>query len=174
MPTFLTSQQKDLVQDFENMLIKRSEKIAVAESTAGGLISAALLSFPGASNYYAGGGVVYTLNSRIEIAGVSPEEYKNYRGTTEEMLASLVNSMRQKIGADWCIGESGIAGPAGGRANHTKGRTVIGISGPINKTITIETETLDRETNMIEFTTESLIFLRDTIHESEDSYNIKT
>ena len=51
---------------------------------------------------------------------------------------------------------------------------LIGISGPINKTITIETETLDRETNMIEFTTESLIFLRDTIHESEDSYNIKT
>ena len=169
MSTFLTSQQKDLVQDIASMLIERSEKITVAESTAGGLISAALLSFPGASQYYAGGGVVYTLNSRIKIAGVSPEEYENYRGTTEELLASLVKSMRLKIGADWCIGESGIAGPAGGRSNHTKGRTVIGISGPINRTTTIETETLDREANMVEFTTESLIFLRDIINESNDS-----
>ena len=51
MSTFLTSQQKDLVQDIASMLIERSEKITVAESTAGGLISAALLSFPGASQY---------------------------------------------------------------------------------------------------------------------------
>tara|TARA_Y100001936_G_C16062021_1_gene664708 strand:+ start:409 stop:918 length:510 start_codon:yes stop_codon:yes gene_type:complete len=169
MPTFLTSKQKDMVAEIADMLVNRSEKIAVAESTSGGLISAALLSFPGASKYYAGGGVVYTLTSRVEIAGVSPEEYANYRGTTEELLASLVKSMREKIGADWCIGESGIAGPAGGRNNHTKGRTVIGVSGPISRTTTIETDTLDRETNMIEFTTESLVFLRDAIKESNVS-----
>ena len=168
MSTFLSSQQREIVEEIANMLINRSEKIAVAESTAGGLISAALLSFPGASRYYAGGGVVYTLNSRIQIAGVSPEEYENYRGTTEEMLATLVKSMRQKIGADWCIGESGIAGPAGGRSKHTKGRTVIGVSGPINRTTTIETETLDRETNMIEFATASLLFLNDSIKESNN------
>jgi len=166
MSTFLSSQQREIVEEIANMLINRSEKIAVAESTTGGLISAALLSLSGASRYYAGGGVVYTLNSRIEIAGVSPEEYENYRGTTEEMLATLVKSMRQKIGADWCIGESGIAGPAGGRANHTNGRTVIGVSGPISRTTTIETETLDRVTNMIEFTTASLLFLKDAIKES--------
>ena len=95
MSTFLSSQQREIVEEIANMLINRSEKIAVAESTAGGLISAALLSFPGASRYYAGGGVVYTLNSRIQIAGVSPEEYENYRGTTEEMLATLVKSISE-------------------------------------------------------------------------------
>ena len=114
MSTFLNAEQERLAAEIASLLTERGETIAVAEATAGGLVSAALLSVAGASRYYAGGGVVYTLNSRTALAGVPAEQYANYQGTTTDMLASLAESMRQRLGATWCIAESGLAGPTGG------------------------------------------------------------
>lgn len=98
---FLNDEQKQLALDIGTRLIQRGESVAVAESSAGGLISAALLSVPGASRYYAGGGVVYTLASRTALAGVSAQQYANYRGTTPQMLTTLAESMRSRLGATW-------------------------------------------------------------------------
>ena len=166
MPTFLTDEQTALTEEIAELLIARAEKVAVAESSAGGLISAALLSVPGASRYYSGGGVVYTLASRTQLAGVSPEAYANYRGTTPEMLADLLESMRERLGSDWCVGESGLAGPTGGRSGAPVGRVTIGVAGPIARTDRIETGLTDRAENMVEFTTHALRLLRDAIVEA--------
>ena len=52
---------------------ERHETIAVAESSCGGLISASLLSIPGASSYYVGGTVTYTrLANQAFLAGARP------------------------------------------------------------------------------------------------------
>jgi PncC family amidohydrolase len=163
MTSFLTIEQRELAQEVGSLLADRGQTIAVAEATAGGLISAALLSVPGASRYYAGGAVVYTRNSRIMLAGVPPEEMANYRGTTAEMIVGLADSMRQRLGATWCVAESGVAGPTGSRP----GRTVIGIAGPVSRTETFETGLVEREANMMEFTTRSLRSLRDALREAE-------
>ncbi len=53
-----------LARDIGGQLKSRKETIAIAESSSGGLISAALLSIPGASSYYLGGGVIYTREAR--------------------------------------------------------------------------------------------------------------
>ena len=53
-------QLMSLAAEVGEALKARGEKVAVAESSSGGLISAALLSVPGASAYYLGGAVVYT------------------------------------------------------------------------------------------------------------------
>ena len=166
MSTFLNSEQEQLAAEIASLLTERGETVAVAEATAGGLVSAALLSVAGASRYYAGGGVVYTLNSRTALAGVPAEQYANYRGTTAEMLASLAESMRERLGATWCIAESGLAGPTGGRSGAPAGRTTIGVAGPVARTTVIETGIADREANMVEFTTLALRFLRDAIVEA--------
>ena len=166
MSTFLNAEQEELAAEIASLLTERGETVAVAEATAGGLVSAALLSVAGASRYYAGGGVVYTLNSRTALAGVPAEQYANYRGTTPEMLASLAESMRQRVSATWCIAESGLAGPTGGRSGAPPGRTTIGVAGPVARTEVIETGISDREANMVEFTTHTLRFLRDAIQEA--------
>lgn len=166
MSTFLTAEQQALANDIGTRLIERGETVAVAEGTTGGLVSAALLSVAGASRYYAGGGVVYTLNSRIALAGVSPEAYANYRGTTPDMIATLAEAMRQRLGATWCIAESGLAGPTGGRSGAPAGRTTLGVAGPVALTAVNETGLADRETNMVEFTTLALRFLRDAIQKA--------
>jgi nicotinamide-nucleotide amidase len=134
---FLNDEQKSLALDIATRLIERGQTVAVAEATAGGLISAALLSVAGASRYYA--------------------------GTTPEMLASLAESMRQRLGATWCLAESGLAGPTGGRFGAPVGRTTISVAGPVVRTEVMETGLADREDNMVEFTTRGLRFLSEAI-----------
>ncbi len=165
--SFLTPAQSALADEIATLLTTRGEKVAVAESSAGGLISAALLAVPGASRYYAGGGVVYTLASRTQLAGSDPALYKNYRGTTPEMLASLAESMRDRLGANWCIAESGLAGPTGSsRSSAPVGRTALAVAGPVARTELQETGLDDRADNMVEFTTRALQFLKDAIAEA--------
>jgi PncC family amidohydrolase len=163
---FLNEEQRRLAGEIAERLTARGETVAVAEATAGGLVSAALLSVAGASRYYRGGAVVYTLDSRTALAGVAAEQYANYRGTTPEMLATLAESMRQRLDATWCIAESGQAGPTGGRFGHSPGHATISVAGPLTRTEEIETGLADREANMVEFATRALALLDDAIGEA--------
>ena len=166
MSTFLSNEQEALAGEIASLLTQRGETVSVAEGTSGGLISAALLSVPGASRYYAGGGVVYTLNSRVQLAGVPAETLANYQGTTPEMVATLAGSMRERLGSTWCVGEAGLAGPTGGRSGQPPGVTRIAIAGPVSRVQVFETASADREANMVTFTTHALTLLRDAIREA--------
>jgi PncC family amidohydrolase len=129
-------------------------------------VSAALLSIAGASRYFAGGGVVYTLNSRVQLAGVDPRTLENYQGTTPEMVLDLATKMRDRLGSTWCIAESGLAGPTGGRSGAAPGVTRIGIAGPVSRVEVYETGSADREANMVDFTTLALRLFRDVLAEA--------
>jgi len=109
--SFLTEEQRELAEEIASLLIERGQTVSVAEGTTGGLVSAALLSVPGASRYYSGGGVLYTLNSRVQLSGAAAELFADYRGTTAEMVAAVAEAMRLRLDANWCIAESGLAGP---------------------------------------------------------------
>ena len=166
MSTFLTTEQETLADEIASLLIERGETVAVTESTTGGLISAALLRVAGASKYYTGGGVLYTLPSRIALAGVPAEDYADYRGTTPELLGKLAEAMRAKLNATWCIGESGLAGPTAGRSGNPPGRTTLAVAGPVTRAEVAETGTTDRDENMTRFATLALRYLRDAIREA--------
>ena len=84
-------------------LIARKESVVIAESSAGGLISTALLSVPGASAYFLGGGVLYTMNARTGLLGITPEEMTGIRPSTEAYALLLARKMREKLGADWAL-----------------------------------------------------------------------
>lgn len=163
---FLNDEQQSLAQEIATLLTNRGEKVAVAEATAGGLISAALLWVAGASKYYAGGGVVYTLASRTALAGVPAKRYADYRGTTPEMMAELAEAMRTRLDVTWCIAESGLAGPTGGRFGANPGKTTLSVAGPVTRTEVIETGVADREANMVDFATRALRYLRDAIKDA--------
>lgn len=166
MSSFLTDEQQSLAEEIAALLTERGETVSVAEATTGGMLSAGLLSIAGASKYYVGGGVVYTLKSRVELAGVSPEEYRNYRGTTPEIVASLASSMRERLETTWCLAESGVAGPPGGRSGTASGRTNVAVAGPVSRSAVYETGLEDRATNMSEFTTLSLRFFAEALREA--------
>jgi nicotinamide-nucleotide amidase len=159
---FLSTEQQALATEVAAKLTERGETVAVAESTAGGLVSAALLWVPGASRYYRGGGVLYTRQSRIVMAGMTPEQFENYRGATPENVSAMAESLRDLLQATWCVAEAGTAGPTGA----VPGRTVLAVAGPVSRVETLETGSSDREANMSEFATRALRLLRDALRDA--------
>lgn len=129
----------------------RGETIAVAESSAGGLISAALLAVPGASAYFLGGAVAYTLPSRLELLGMAREEIIR---SSEQSAIFLARAARARLGATWGLAETGAAGPTG-----PAGRAFIAVSGPVEIAVSIETGLPDRVDNMRAFSREALALL---------------
>lgn len=130
------------------LLKARGERIAVAESSAGGLISAALLAVPGASAYFTGGGIIYTARALRTLLGVAREDSKGMRSSSEPYAAFLAETVRAKHGVEWGLSESGAAGPTGNAYGDPAGHTCIAVSGAVSNTRTLRTPTTDRWTNM--------------------------
>lgn len=142
-------------------LIARKETIGIAEGSAGGLISAALLSVPGASAYFVGGAVVYTGAARDAFAGISLDEMKSLklRPASEAYASLLARRVRERLGTTWALAEAGAAGPSGNRYGDPAGHTCIALSGPAEKAVTLRTGGSDRKTNMRAFAKRALELL---------------
>lgn len=152
-----------LAIDVGALLKEKKQTVAVAESSAGGLISAALLAVPGASAYFRGGGACYTGGSKQTLMGISDEDMAKERASTETHALILANAARERLGTDWGIGETGAAGPTGNRYGDAPGHCCIGVSGASDKAITIETGSEDRAANMEVFTKAALDLLLEQV-----------
>ena len=141
-------------------LKERGEKIAVAESSSGGLISAALLSVPGASAYYMGGAVVYTAKARVLTMDIPREALEGMRSSSEPYALLLARTQKERFGATWGISETGAAGPTGNPYGDAPGHTCVAIAGPVEAVLTIETGSDDRSANMRAFAAGALELLR--------------
>lgn len=129
----------------------RAQTLAIAESSAGGLISAALLAVPGASAYFLGGAVVYTVAARGALLGISKDQLAGIRPSTEPYARLLARAVRDKLGADWALSETGAAGPVGNRYGDLAGHACFAVAGAAEAVITLETGESDREVNMRAF-----------------------
>src|SRR6059036_4014800 len=145
------------------LLKERKETIAVAESSAGGLISAALLAVPGASAYFLGGAVIYTQAARRALLRVEDESVKGIRSSTEAYALLKARTIRELVGATWGLAETGASGPTGNRYGDAAGHACIAVAGPVDRVITVETRDADRERNMWAFTRAALKLLEDAV-----------
>ncbi len=148
------------------LLKDRGETVGVSESSTGGLVSAALLSIPGASVYFTGGAANYTHVAREAFIGFSLDDHPGMRSSTEPFVEVGAKTVREVLGTTWGVAEAGAAGPTGNRYGDDAGHSCIAIAGPVNKVITIETGAADREANMWRFTEEVLKLLEEAIREA--------
>jgi nicotinamide-nucleotide amidase len=130
------------------LLKQRKQTLAVAESSAGGLINAALVAVPGASAYYLGGAIIYTPAARLALLDITPQEMAGMRSASEPFAQLLAQCIRGRLGATWGLAETGATGPTGNRYGDAAGHACIAVSGPVEKVITLETGSADREANM--------------------------
>jgi nicotinamide-nucleotide amidase len=145
------------------LLKDRHETVAVAESTTGGLISAALLSVAGASAYFVGGGVVYTLKARRAILEVPDSAFAGIKSVNEEGAMILARAARERFAVTWSISEIGASGPTGNRYGDPAGHSCIAVAGSVERSITVETGNGDRIANMRAFAAAALDLLTQSI-----------
>jgi nicotinamide-nucleotide amidase len=146
-------------------LKERKETIAIAESSAGGLISAALLAVPGASAYFLGGAVVYTQTARRALLRVPDESLVGIRSSTEAYALLKARTVREMLGATWGLAETGATGPTGNRYGDAAGHACIAIAGPVERAVTLETSVADREANMWAFANAALQLLHTSLRQ---------
>lgn len=152
-----------LATEIAAVLKSRKETVAIAESSTGGLISAALLAVPGASAYYLGGAVVYTRQARSALTTITDDDMRQIRSASEPYAALLAKQAREQLGATWGLSETGATGPTGNRYGDAAGHSCMAVSGPIDAVVTLETGSADREANMRAFAARALALLKDTL-----------
>lgn len=144
------------------ILKARRETIAIAESSSGGLISAALLAVPGASAYYRGGGVIYSPKAFGGLLGLDRSAMEGLRSSTEPYALLLANTIQTNLNATWGLSETGASGPTGNGYGDAAGHTCVGLvnkDGGVSQSRTLETGLSDREANMRHFALEGLDLL---------------
>lgn len=150
-----------------DLLKSKQQTVAVAESSTGGLISSSLLAVPGASAYFLGGTIIYTIEARRDLLGIPDEVLKGQTPLSEEYVSLCARQIRKTLNATWGIAELGATGPAGTRYGHQPGICVLAIDGPVSLTHRIENGSPDRERNMEIFADAAIELLKQAIEKSE-------
>lgn len=145
-------------------LKERGEKIAVIDGATGGLVSASLLTVPGALAFYLGGGVLYSMRGREILLGLQGDAFRGMRSATEEYALAQARAVRDHFGAQWGFAETGSAGSSKHPLGVESGRSCAAIVGPgVEQVRVTETGSDDRMANMAAFTRAGLQLMRDVL-----------
>ena len=113
----------------------RQETLATAESLSGGLLGAAITSVSGASRCYRGGVIPYATELKARLAGVSDTTLAELGPVAARTAAEMAAGVRERLGADWGVALTGVAGPES-QDGHPVGQVFVGICGPTGTTTT--------------------------------------
>lgn len=121
----------DTLESVAGALLKgRGQTVATAESCTGGLLGSRITDIAGSSAYYLGGGVCYTAAAKAAIAGVDPALIREHGEVSEAVAVALAAGIRERFGATWGVGITGIAGPGGGSEAKPVGTVHVAVVGP--------------------------------------------
>jgi nicotinamide-nucleotide amidase len=118
---------------------------------------------PGASLFFVGGTVVYTIESRRKLVEIPDAALKGIRASTEAYARLAARVIRARLGTTWGVAESGASGPTGNRYGDPPGHACFAVSGASERALTIETGRADRLENMIVFAERALGLLAEAI-----------
>ncbi len=112
------------------LLLKRGETVALAESCTGGKLAAMLTDSPGASGAFVEGFVTYSNAAKVRSLGVKEETLSAHGAVSEECAKEMAEGAKRLAGATWALSVTGVAGPDGGSEEKPVGTVYIGLSGP--------------------------------------------
>jgi len=110
------------------LLVARGATVALAESCTGGLLGAALTDVPGSSAWFRGGLLCYANDLKTSLAGVPDEMLRAHGAVSEPVARALAAGARSVCSADFGLGVTGVAGPAGGTADKPVGTVHVALA----------------------------------------------
>ena len=124
-------------EDFEtlpellaHLMHNAGQTLASAESCTGGAIASKLTALAGASDYFLGGVVSYSNEVKEKALGVKHSTLTAHGAVSEETVREMVTGVRERMGSDYAVATTGIAGPDGGTPDKPVGTVWIGIATP--------------------------------------------
>ena len=143
-----------------NLLVQGKKTLGTIESCTGGSIAKKIVSISGSSEFYLGSIVSYTNKLKEELVGVKKETLIANGAVSGPVVAEMAENGREKLGIDYCISVSGIAGPTGGTSEKPVGTVWIGIATPEKTHSKQFNFGLNRERNIQASVLAALNFLR--------------
>lgn len=122
-----------LAQVVGQLLSKRGETLAVAESCTGGLLGAMITEVAGSSGYFSGGVVAYANQVKQHLLGVPAEMLAEWGAVSAPVAEAMAKGVRERLDTTWGVSITGIAGPGGGTATKPVGLVYIGLAGADGK-----------------------------------------
>ncbi len=141
-------ESKILSKSISEMLYNSEKSLGTAESCTGGRIAEAIISVPGASNYFKGGVVSYTNEVKENILGVSHEVLEEQTAVCEEVAKEMVLGAIKALNVDYAISATGVAGPSGGTPEIPVGTIWIGYGSKDDVRTLKLTEDFGRDINL--------------------------
>ena len=126
-PVFAT-QETTLAAHVGEQLQRLGRTVAVAESCSGGLLCAELTGAPGSSHHFVGGVVAYADQVKDAALGVPPEVLRAHGAVSEAAACAMAEGVRGRLGADYGLAITGIAGPGGGTSEKPVGTVCLAIA----------------------------------------------
>lgn len=124
------SDRDSLASVVGDLLLRRGETLAVAESCTGGGLGQQLTSIPGSSAYFWGGVIAYDNRVKQSLLGVSAETLAQDGAVSPKTAQEMAAGARDRLGTTWALSITGIAGPEGGSPEKPVGLVYIGLAGP--------------------------------------------
>ncbi|MCR9142475.1 MAG: nicotinamide-nucleotide amidohydrolase family protein [bacterium] len=112
-----------------NLCAESGRRIAAAESCTGGLIGKTLTDRPGSSSYFLGSLVTYANQAKSAVLDVSPTLLEKYGAVSPECARAMAVGAQIRMGSDFAVAVTGIAGPDGGTASKPVGTVFVGVTG---------------------------------------------
>jgi nicotinamide-nucleotide amidase len=122
--------QETLASVVGKLLTAKNQTLAVAESCTGGGLGQMLTEIPGSSAYFWGGIISYADQVKINLLDVSPADLAAAGAVSETVARQMATGVKAKLGTDWGVSITGIAGPGGGTETKPVGLVYIGIADP--------------------------------------------
>ena len=121
----------DSIEEVVGKLLKAQKStVGTVESCTGGMLSARMVQVAGASEYVMGAMLSYSNALKEKLADVSPESIAKHGAVSLEVVEQMAVNGRDKLGVDYCMATSGIAGPDGGSTEKPVGTVCIAVAGP--------------------------------------------
>jgi nicotinamide-nucleotide amidase len=122
---------EDTLANVVGQLLKaKGQTLAVAESCTGGGLGQILTAISGSSDYFIGGIISYADRVKISLLNVNPDDLATEGAVSEIVARQMAVGVKAKLGADWGVSITGIAGPGGGTESKPVGLVYIGIANP--------------------------------------------
>jgi nicotinamide-nucleotide amidase len=112
------------------LLKAKGQTLAVAESCTGGGLGRMLTDIPGSSEYFMGGVISYANRVKVELLGVNADDLAAEGAVSEIVARQMAAGVKSKLGTDWGVSITGVAGPGGGTETKPVGLVYIGIASP--------------------------------------------